>query len=314
MYIFLFFVLILGICFYLIFVKPLKVSFLLDSNEMELHTLVLWKPVFMVKVRMVCSKPHITIYCFNLQVLSKIKQKRKNRKNQTIDIFRALDLKDTEVKLFYGISDPFITGILFTALAMINTMTKIETFEQFPSFCPNQDYLRLEGKTNINIGKTIINFVRLKSKKQGVNEKMIEQSDLTGNVDSLFHSLENFTQKEGLIGKPVTQGNKTFLPVVSISVGYGGGNASLGKSQQGNNSSMGGGTAEPGTNALGLGAKLCTDAIIVIDNQNVSMLPINSSASSLADKIPQIVSSMGQNKQSGQSNQNQSQSQNQSIT
>ena len=39
---------------------------------------------------------------------------------------------------------------------------------------------------------------------------MDNQLNLTENVDSLFRSLEDFTQKEGIIGKPVTQGNKTI--------------------------------------------------------------------------------------------------------
>jgi len=136
----------------------------------------------------------------------------------------------------------------------------------------------------------------------------MEQLALNNNVDSLFHSLENFTQKEGIIGKPVTQGDKTFLPVVSITVGYGGGNASMGKGQQSGTMSSSVGAQNAGTGALGLGAKLCTDAVIVIDNQNnqsVTMLPVSSAAGSLMDKIPQIISGMNQNKQQSQ-NQNQS--------
>lgn len=124
------------------------------------------------------------------------------------------------------------------------------------------------------------------------------QNSLVENVDSLFRSLEDFTQREGIIGKPVSQGDKTFLPVVSITVGYGGGNAAM-KGQ--NATSM---NASTGTGALGLGAKLATDGIIVIDNQNVSLLPMNATtATTLVDKIPQIIAGMsnksGQTGQSG---------------
>lgn len=136
----------------------------------------------------------------------------------------------------------------------------------------------------------------------------MDQLALNNNVDSLFHSLENFTQKEGIIGKPVTQGDKTFLPVISITVGYGGGNASMGGKSQQSGAMPSSTSSGSGTGALGLGAKLCTDAVIVIDNQNnqsVTMLPVSSAAGSLMDKIPQIISGMNQNKQQGQ---NQSQS------
>jgi uncharacterized spore protein YtfJ len=127
----------------------------------------------------------------------------------------------------------------------------------------------------------------------------MEQFNLAENVNTLFTSLENFTQREGIIGKPVVQGDKTFLPVVSITIGYAGGNAapSSKKAAASATGSMAGETA----GALGLGAKLCTDAIILIDNQNVSLLPTSSAASNMMDKIPEIISGINQNKQSGQS-------------
>jgi uncharacterized spore protein YtfJ len=130
----------------------------------------------------------------------------------------------------------------------------------------------------------------------------MDQLSLNQNVDALFRSLENFTQNEGIIGKPVTQGEKTFLPVVSITVGYGGGNANM-KGQQ----NAPGMSSNTGTGALGLGAKLCTDAVIVIDNKNnesVSVLSMNASnAGGIMDKIPQIISGMKQGQNQGQSGQ-----------
>ncbi len=111
--------------------------------------------------------------------------------------------------------------------------------------------------------------------------------NLIENMESLFKSLENFTQTEGIIGKPVVQENKTFLPVVSITMGYGGGGGSM--KGQNSTAAMGANSAS-GTGAMGLAAKLCTDGIIVIDGQNVSLLPMSGAgaASSLIDKIPQI--------------------------
>lgn len=133
----------------------------------------------------------------------------------------------------------------------------------------------------------------------------MESTNLSQNVDTLFSNLEKFTQNEGLIGKAMTHDNKTFIPVVSVTMGYGTGNSAT-KAQS--NSITGSGKMAGG--ALGLGAKLSTDAVIVIDKDQVSMLPVNSTGSNtsqLIDKIPQMVSSIGQNQQ-----QNQQQSQQQS--
>lgn len=134
----------------------------------------------------------------------------------------------------------------------------------------------------------------------------MDQLNMPENVDTLFHSLETFTQNEGVIGKPVTQGNKTLMPVVSVTIGYGGGNASM-KNQM-NAASASSGSSNTGSGALGLGAKLSTEAIIVFDSQSqdVSMLAMTpNGVSQIADKIPQIISSMNQNKQ-GNSQQAQS--------
>ena len=80
---------------------------------------------------------------------------------------------------------------------------------------------------------------------------MDQQLNISENVESLFRSLEDFTQREGIIGKPVTQGDKTFLPVVSITLGYGGGNANM-KGQNGGSSAAGSGmSSATGTGAMG---------------------------------------------------------------
>ncbi len=142
---------------------------------------------------------------------------------------------------------------------------------------------------------------------------MDQNTSLTQNVDALFSNLEGFTQNEGLIGKPVTHGDKTFIPVVSVTIGYGTGNTAS-KAQSNGSSSASSPSPLPGMSpmsgtgnmsggALGLGAKLCTDAIILIDKDNVSMMPLNATANAgqLMDKIPQILSGMTGKQQGSQS-------------
>jgi uncharacterized spore protein YtfJ len=145
---------------------------------------------------------------------------------------------------------------------------------------------------------------------------MDENLNLSQNIDNLFTNIENFTQTEGVMGKPVTHENKTFIPVVSVSIGCGGGNSAT-KNQQGNTSANQG-TASGGTNmsggALGLGARVSTDAIIVIDNDNVSMMTLSAAgnATQLIDKIPEMVKGMRQqNQQNDQNQQNNPNNQNQ---
>lgn len=137
---------------------------------------------------------------------------------------------------------------------------------------------------------------------------MDQSTSLTQNVNTLFSNLEGFTQNEGLIGKPVTHGDKTFIPIVSVTLGYGSGNTAskaqpTSTTQSSTQSTTTTGTGMSGNmagGALGLGAKLSTDAVILIDKDEVKMLPLNATANvdSLVEKIPQIISGMGGKQQS----------------
>ncbi len=117
-------------------------------------------------------------------------------------------------------------------------------------------------------------------------------------VDTLFTNMENFSQKDGLIGKPVMQGDKTFLPVMAITLGYGGGDTQS-KSNMNNTTKSAGGGMSGG--ALGIGAKLSAEAIIVIDKDNVLMAPVGTpgNMTQVLNKIPQIISSMSTSSQGG---------------
>jgi uncharacterized spore protein YtfJ len=137
-----------------------------------------------------------------------------------------------------------------------------------------------------------------------------QNPNLNQNVTALFSNLEDFTQNEGLIGKPVTHGDKTFIPVVSVTLGYGTGNTASKNHGSSSQSQPVGSSTGMANNmaggALGIGAKLSTDAVIVIDKDNISMMQLGSNATSqFMEKIPQILSGMSpmgkqQGQQSGQ--------------
>lgn len=137
-------------------------------------------------------------------------------------------------------------------------------------------------------------------------------SSLTQNIDTLFSNIETFTQTEGILGKPVTQGNKTLIPIISVTMGYGGGNTS-GRMSGGMTASSQG-NSNAGMDALGLGAKISTDALAVVDGENISVIPVNTASgniSQLINQIPQMMSK-GQNAQPQGQQQGQQQNQPQS--
>lgn len=117
------------------------------------------------------------------------------------------------------------------------------------------------------------------------------------NVSTLFSNIESFAQQEGTLGKPISVEDKTLIPVISVSIGYGGGNSS-GKLTQGSTTTSQG-SANTGMDALGLGARISTDAVLIVDQGNISAISINTTSGAmnqLMNKLPQMVG-MGQNAQ-----------------
>jgi uncharacterized spore protein YtfJ len=130
-------------------------------------------------------------------------------------------------------------------------------------------------------------------------------TSLNQNIDTLFSNIETFTQSEGTLGKPVTQGDKTLIPIISVPIGYGGGNTS-GKMSQGTTGTTQG-SSNAGMDALGLGARISTDALAVVDGNSVTVIPVSPTASNMNQLINQIPQMMGK----GQTGQSQNQQQNQ---
>lgn len=143
---------------------------------------------------------------------------------------------------------------------------------------------------------------------------MDQDMNFTQNIDALFSNLEEFTRNESVMGKPVSFEGKTLIPVISVTVGYGSGNTPQKgqqgqQGQQGNNPVSAAAGMMQGMGALGLGARVSTDAVVLIENNNVSVLPIAGKASTMMDKIPQMLSGMNMGGQQQGQGQNQQQNQ-----
>lgn len=96
-------------------------------------------------------------------------------------------------------------------------------------------------------------------------------------LDSMYGKLDNFLKTETVVGEPIVVGEVKLIPIITASFGLGGG--------FGEEAKNGGGAGG------GLGCKITPDAILVVKDDNVEMLPIKSknSLEKLFDKVPEIV-------------------------
>ena len=106
--------------------------------------------------------------------------------------------------------------------------------------------------------------------------------DLSQQIGVLFSELEKIFRTNTVVGEPITAGNVTVIPITSISFGAGNAGAGVQAGQDGDNS--GGGA--------GAGGKITPIAVIVIRDDEVSVLPLGhkNSMESVMAQLPGIIS------------------------
>lgn len=102
------------------------------------------------------------------------------------------------------------------------------------------------------------------------------------NIDAIFSNLEKFIKTETVIGEPITVGEVTLVPIISVMFGCGAGGGTGTDNKGMNGNGAGGGGA----------ARISPNGIVVIKNGEVSMLPVKSKSNleALVNMVPEIVS------------------------
>lgn len=114
--------------------------------------------------------------------------------------------------------------------------------------------------------------------------------DLSQNIGVLFEELEKIFRTNTVVGEPITAGNVTVIPITSVS--FGAGNAGGGTQDLRGSDNSGGGA--------GAGGKITPIAVIVIKDDEVSVLPLNgrSPMDKIMGLVPDIISKFKSDKKS----------------
>ncbi len=111
------------------------------------------------------------------------------------------------------------------------------------------------------------------------------------NLETLFEKLEKFLKTETVIGQPIVIGEVTLVPIVTVTFGCATG-AGGGK---GNDPKNGGGSGS----GLSSAAKITPNAIVVVKNNEVTMLPVKDKGSleNLLNMVPDIMEKIQKKKE-----------------
>lgn len=105
-----------------------------------------------------------------------------------------------------------------------------------------------------------------------------------GVFNTLFEKLEKFLRTETVVGDALQVGNITLIPVITVSFGVGAGEGA-GKDHKGNDGEGYGG---------GVGCKIAPNAMLVIKDDEVSVVPLTSRGSleKIVEMVPEIIGKM----------------------
>lgn len=139
-----------------LYFKPLIISFRFNTDENILNLNFYWLyPFIRAKIELINYSPLLSIYLFGFCLYSKpLKFKKRKRKLNFIN-FRTLALKNTYSEVYYGLNNPFITGITNVIIQFIQSFFNDIAIEHYPNFIPDNEYLIIKSGTELNIGKTI---------------------------------------------------------------------------------------------------------------------------------------------------------------
>lgn len=116
----------------------------------------------------------------------------------------------------------------------------------------------------------------------------MDDYNLKDNLDLVFGKLENFLKTETVVGQPIKIGETTLIPFISVAFGCGGGggNGEADKNLSGSGS------------GLGACAKLTPNAVLVIKDNEVTMLPVKTKTNleKLINMVPDIATKFSHDK------------------
>lgn len=111
---------------------------------------------------------------------------------------------------------------------------------------------------------------------------IMDKLPIDNSIEMAFEKLKNFLKTETVIGQPITLGEVTLIPIITVSFGCSGG------AGQGTDTKGSGGVG----GALGVGAKISPDAVLVVKNGEVSLLQLKhkQNLEKLINMVPELIS------------------------
>lgn len=144
-----------------VFFEPVAISCYFDTEKMDMHASAKWVPFVRIEASVLDYRLFITVYFFRAKIYAKLMKPGKKGKSRKA-LFQSLALSKTGARITYGFNEPFLTGLFCGAADFLASLINSADIELEPVFIPENEFLRITAKTQLNAGKTFINMLRIK--------------------------------------------------------------------------------------------------------------------------------------------------------
>ena len=141
----------------------LRCYFHLDHGITNAEIFYLY-PLCRILIEMKEDKPYLSVYVLKIRVYKNRVQLRKKTADRQRSLIKSADITNIRVDAYYGLKNPFITGILYGAVSMVSKFFHIDKINQHPEFLTDSEYIYLDATANINLWHTIMNYAKNKNK------------------------------------------------------------------------------------------------------------------------------------------------------
>ena len=147
-----------------IIAQNLKIKVLVDFNEngISADAYCLY-PLFKMRIELENNLPYLYIYLFKNRLYKKPLKSNKGT-HQKVDLLKSVNVRNLIINTYYGFSNPFSTGVFSGLLGIANALPVPAYVNQYPDFFASNNYLRIEALGYLNLGDTIKNYVRYRSR------------------------------------------------------------------------------------------------------------------------------------------------------
>jgi hypothetical protein len=164
MYVLLLIICILAIAAAAIFFEPVRITFLLDTDRLDMRALARWRPLLGIGAQIVDYRLYLTVRLFGWKIWSGFRKKGAGNGARG-SLLKSMALSDTRVRISCGLSQPHVTGIFCAAVDFAGALISNVGIELEPEFVPDREFIRIRAVTSLNIGKTLVNLIKPKSNR-----------------------------------------------------------------------------------------------------------------------------------------------------